>query len=63
MKLIKNKLNTEKNKLTHLQELKSAIGDSVQMRWSFVSSFVTVEISHDLSVDHQPFVRIDTDTE
>jgi len=33
------------------------------MRRCFVSSFVAVEISHDLSVDHQPFVRIDANAE
>ena len=30
---------------------------------SFVSSLVTVEISHDGCVHHQPLVRVDTDAE
>ena len=33
------------------------------MRGGFVPSLVAVIISHDLSVHHQPFVRIDTNAE
>ena len=49
--------------LTHLHELQSSVGDGVEMGWSFISPFVSVVVSHDLSVDHQPFVRIDANAE
>jgi len=47
----------------HFKKLQSAVSDGVQMRRSFISSLVAVEISHDWSVDHQPLVRVDTDAE
>jgi hypothetical protein len=31
------------------------------VRRSFVPSLVAVESSHDVGVDHEPFVRVDTD--
>ena len=47
--------------LTHFHELECAVGDGVEMRGRFVASFVSVVISHDLRVDHEPLVRVDAD--
>ena len=47
--------------LTHLEELQGSVSDGVQVRWGLVSSSVSVMGSHDGSVHHQPFVRVDTD--
>ena len=43
--------------------MESAVSDGVQVRRGLVPSLVTVEISHDGSVHHQPLVGIDTDAE
>merc|ERR1739838_1017853 len=47
----------------HLKELQSTVSDGVQMRWGLVSSSVSEMGSHDGSVHHQPFVRVDANTE
>merc|ERR1711936_106993 len=47
----------------HLKELQGTISDGIQVGWGLVSSSVSEMGSHDRSVHHQPFVRVDTDTE
>merc|ERR1719383_219102 len=47
----------------HLQELEGAVSDGVQVGRGFIPSLVAVIISHDLSVHHQPLVRVDADAE
>ena len=43
--------------------MECAVSDGVQMRRSVGASAISVMGSHDGSVDHQPLVRVDTDTE
>merc|ERR1719282_444588 len=47
----------------HFEKLQRAVSDGIQMRRSFIPSFVAVVISHNLSVDHQPFVGVDANAE